>query len=31
MARSNERYRFFLNPYLDAAFTRCPKCGKEKR
>jgi len=21
-----ERYYLFLNPYLDAAFTKCPKC-----
>ncbi len=21
-----ERYYFFLNPYLDASFTKCPKC-----
>lgn len=26
-----ERYYFFLNPYKDMAFTRCPKCeGKTK-
>lgn len=25
------KYYFFLNPYSDAAFTRCPKCeGKTK-
>ncbi len=22
-----ERYYFFLSPYIDCAFTRCPKCG----
>ena len=22
----NTRHYFFLNPYEDAAFTRCPKC-----
>lgn len=26
-----EKYRFFLNPYIDCAFTKCPKCdGKTK-
>ncbi len=26
------RYYFFLNPYADVAFTRCPKCaGKTKQ
>ena len=26
------RYTFFLNPYTDARFTRCPKCdGKRGR
>lgn len=30
--RMKERYRFFLSPYTDAAFTRCPKCeGKTKQ
>jgi len=26
-----DKYNFFLNPYSDAAFTKCPKCeGKTK-
>ncbi len=30
--RMKERYRFFLSPYTDAAFTKCPKCeGKTKQ
>jgi hypothetical protein len=24
--KQKERYYFFLNPYIDSAFTRCPKC-----
>lgn len=24
---TRRRHRFFLNPYEDAAFTKCPKCG----
>jgi Zn-finger nucleic acid-binding protein len=39
MARSKERrlgklpprYNFVLNPYSDARFTRCPKCGQKTR
>ena len=28
---TKEKYNFFLNPYTDAAFTKCPKCdGKTK-
>ncbi len=27
----NTRHRFFLNPYEDAAFTRCPKCEKKTK
>ena len=28
---NKEKYNFFLNPYSDAAFTKCPKCeGKTK-
>ena len=23
---SKERYYFFLNPYTDSSFTKCPKC-----
>jgi len=26
VAKPKRRYRFFLNPYKDAAFTRCPRC-----
>lgn len=25
------RHRFFLNPYVDAAFTKCPKCERPTR
>jgi hypothetical protein len=25
------RHRFFLNPYVDAAFTKCPKCEQLTR
>ena len=25
------RYKFFLNPYQDARFTRCPKCEAKTR
>lgn len=29
--KSQERHYFFLNPYEDCAFTKCPKCnGKTK-
>ena len=24
--KQKERYCFFLNPYIDCAFTRCPQC-----
>lgn len=24
--KHKEKYYFFLNPYVDCAFTRCPKC-----
>lgn len=24
--KHKEKYYFFLNPYIDCAFTRCPKC-----
>ena len=26
-----ERYRFFLNPYFDARFSRCPECNRSTR
>jgi len=26
-----KRHRFFLSPYKDTAFTRCPKCGAKTR
>ena len=26
LKRKNRRHYFFLNPYKDAAFTKCPKC-----
>jgi hypothetical protein len=25
------QYRFFLNPYQDFRFTRCPQCGRTMR
>ena len=25
-AKLNKKHRFFLNPYEDCAFTKCPKC-----
>jgi hypothetical protein len=27
----NKRHYFFLNPYQDCAFTRCPKCDDKTR
>lgn len=27
----HEKYRFFLNPYPDKAFTNCPECGEKTR
>lgn len=26
-----ERHRFFLNPYADCAFTKCPKCDTKTK
>ncbi len=26
MKKPKKRYKFFLNPYPDCAFTKCPKC-----
>ena len=32
IAKQKPRYRFFLNPYSDVRFTRCPQCdGKTKQ
>ena len=27
----NEKYYFFLNPYTDSSFTRCPKCDNKTK
>jgi hypothetical protein len=27
--KPKRRYYFYLNPYRDAAFTRCPRCGNK--
>lgn len=27
----NEKYYFFLNPYTDCSFTRCPKCDNRTK
>lgn len=29
--RTKTRYYFFLNPYKDCAFTKCPKCDSKTR
>ena len=29
--KRSRRYVFFLNPYTDARFTSCPKCGRKTR
>lgn len=26
-----EKYYFFLNPYIDSSFTRCPKCDNKTK
>jgi uncharacterized protein with PIN domain len=26
-----QQYRFFLNPYKDCAFTKCPRCDSKTR
>jgi len=26
-----EKYNFFLNPYTDTAFTKCPKCDEKTK
>lgn len=31
MKSERRRHYFFLNPYEDAAFTKCPKCGINTR
>src|SRR4051794_1604047 len=31
LGKQPPRYRFFLNPYSDARFTSCPKCGGKTR
>jgi hypothetical protein len=31
LGKQPPRYTFFLNPYADARFTRCPKCGGRTR
>ena len=27
----NKKYYFFLNPYTDSSFTRCPKCDNKTK
>ncbi len=29
LGKQPPRYRFFLNPYQDMRFTRCPQCGSK--
>lgn len=29
--KQKERHRFFLNPYSDSAFTKCPKCDTKTK
>ena len=29
LGKQPPRYRFFLNPYKDMRFTRCPQCGNK--
>jgi len=31
LGKQKPLYNFFLNPYKDARFTRCPKCGARTR
>ncbi len=31
LGKQPPRYTFFLNPYTDARFTNCPKCGGKTR
>lgn len=31
LGKQPPRYRFFLNPYSDVRFTRCPQCGEKTR
>ena len=31
IGRLEPRFKFFLNPYSDARFTRCPECEKRMR
>lgn len=31
MKTKDARHYFFLNPYDDMAFTRCPKCEKKRK
>ena len=31
LGKQPPRYRFFLNPYADVRFTRCPQCGARTR
>ena len=31
LGKQPPRYKFFLNPYQDARFTRCPKCEAKTR
>jgi len=31
LGKQPPQYRFFLNPYQDARFTRCPQCDQPMR
>ncbi len=31
LGKQPPRYTFFLNPYTDARFTKCPKCSGKVR
>ncbi len=31
LGKQPPRYRFFLNPYKDVRFTRCPQCDNKTR
>ncbi|MHB9070242.1 MAG: hypothetical protein ACYC54_07715 [Sedimentisphaerales bacterium] len=31
MAKQQTKHYFFLNPYKDSSFSKCPKCGKKTK
>jgi hypothetical protein len=31
LGKQSPRYTFFLNPYTDARFTKCPKCDRKNK